>query len=377
MKINPKLCAVLAVFCAQLFIVGVQAQTSKYRQNRLYWSDGPVSLERFSGGNTKADSIVSTISYVIEPRFQTEKIDGVVYRYFKCEAYIDYDDCLLNPRYKYSESARKYAQTLLNIGEKYARIATADMACVDNEQHQDILNYYFKRAQGAIDDFSKSCSGGKDTLAVNRLYETSVADLDRAFKPTDYADYLKDGNTWDVYLGLGCYFPNGEYLDNTYGFNIGVDFMPKSKLYLNLDMGLGFGGTCGKDFKAAREIIAKGDKFYSGRMMFNIGCKAYESKKLIVYPYLGIGANFVGKSDENKKSNDTGGFAYGAGAHIDIPFKREVNLVNYLFGRSRAVAALRLSPSVTFANYTNEIGRVVSFNLGVSYSVMTTWLKRK
>ena len=71
MKINPRLCAVLAVLCTQLFIVGVQAQTSKYRQNRLYWSEGPVSLERFSGGNTKADSIVSTISYVIEPRFQT------------------------------------------------------------------------------------------------------------------------------------------------------------------------------------------------------------------------------------------------------------------------------------------------------------------
>ena len=377
MKINPKTCVVLAVLCAQLFTVGVQAQTSKYRENRLYWSEGPVSLERFSGGNTKADSIVSTIIYTIEPRYQTEKIDGVVYRYFKCEAYLDYDYCLLNPRYKHSESARKYAQTLLNICEKYARIATADMACVDNEQHQDILNYYFKRAEGAIDDFSKACSGGKDSLAVNRLYDASVADLDRAFKPTDYVDYYKDGKALSVYLGLGGNFPNGEYLGNTYGLNVGFDFMFNSKLFVNADLGISFGGKCGKEFKAGEEMVVKGDKFYLGRMMLNVGCRAYDGRKLALYPYVGIGANFVGKPGKDHNSNEASAFAFGAGVHIDIPVKKNVNLYNDIFGKTKDRGCVRLSPSVAVSNYSNEIGRVVSFNLGISYSIMATWLKRK
>ncbi len=376
MKFKSKTCVVLAVLCAQLFSVGIQAQVSKYRQNRLYWSEGPVSLEHFSGGNTKADSIVSTIIYTIEPRYQTEKIDGIVYRYFKCEAYLDYDACRLNPRYKNSESARKYAQTLLNIGEKYARIATIDMASVDNEQYQDILNYYFKRAEGAIDDFSKACSGGKDTLAVDRLYEASVADLDRTFTPTDYVDY-KDGKGMGAYIGLGGNFPNGKYLGNTYGISAGFDFMTKSKLFFNLDLGMGFGGTCGNDFKAGDVIIAKGDKFYSGRLMLNVGCKAYERKKLIVCPCFGIGVNFVGKSDENDKANDTGALSVGAGVHIDIPFVREVHLYNDLFGRSTYSRGLRLSPSVCISNYTNEIGRVIMFNFGVSYFIRQSKAVRK
>ena len=395
MKLNTKSIIAMTALCTQMFATDAKAQimtdsnmpkldsiytqVPSYWDNKERWSNGPVSLHRFEGGKTKHDSITAVVRYSFLYKLKKENIDGIHYQYDNYEAAIDYDFCQLNPKYKDDEHVQKYAQVIMNIAEKYARIKTADRASSDIWEYPH-HNYHETRAQAAVDLFNELTNYGKDTAEVNTYYEKSVRELKDILHPAQYAANFREKGGWDWYWGLLSNFPQGGGLCNTYGLDFGFHYHFDSRFFLGTELQFSFGGGCHGDIVTSERNIEKGEGVNNGKAMLTFGAKALKTRSISIAPILRLGVEDYAFPDQSKKANKKDyspsitALTYGTGIAIDIPLWRSVRLDEGWYGKRNCYRGIRITPSVSLSDFGNGVGRITTYNLTVSYYGITRWL---
>lgn len=357
--------------------VCAQNWQSKYHNNIAGWSQGDVDLDRFMGGKPKSDTASIVVSSMFSSHERCKKVKGVKYYYTCTEACIDYDFCKLNPEEHDRFHAQMYAQTILNIYEKYARIATAEKANELWSYYGGINNFHSDRAERYAKDFSESVSYGKDTEELEKRYAMSEKDLEGTeFDPVECANTFTEKGGVDINIGAAGNFQNTDVLVNTFGIDFGFGVYFNKKFFVCTDMQIETGGNAKREINTSKGVIEKGEKLNMCMISARFGTRAYNGSRVKLCPFLGLG--FQGyyttlNKDDNREKN---GLQFNAGINIDFVLAKSVMLTgSQLFGHCSNYQILRLTPSVSYT-YFRGIGKVASINLALSYNLRSLKLRK-
>lgn len=366
------------LFVAQMFVFEVMAQT--YSSSIRKWNGNTLSLDEFKGTRPfdAPDSLLSSVDYWINPVYNTMKVNGVKYTYLDYNAYLDLSNCYCVDTRK-DENMRLYCQTIFDIAQLYAFKTTMEVLGTDDNP-DDVMKFYSNWCTRRCREFRSVTHDGANVDMLRNYNE----DVNRELRlcnidPEKTASlYASNGMGFGASVGLGSIISFNDYIPVLYGFDVGVDFALKKQYLLGINLLIGGFGDAKKNFMTDGGMVYKGDELYGGNLFLSLGKEVSIDDKIRICPFVGLGAQVVGKSlndyDDKKENFDKYAFAFQLGGMFDFCVKRSC----FLMGNKSTMTygTIRVKPYINVANYS-EIGVSPSFNLSVSYTVQMREMIKK
>ena len=174
-----------------------------------------------------------------------------------------------------------------------------------------------------------------------------------------------------------------DYMSMSYGFSLGFGMAYKN-IFIGGNLDPAF-GKWKKHVDDPQGVIGKDALLVTGGLTGYLGYNVYDSKKLSLTPFIGLGMRSVNggeKYEEYREKNKTNkvdysSFSFGAGVMLDFKVWHSINARNYFWGIEADENSIRVKPYISFTRYGNGIGWVPALNLSVGMNFKTFGLKKK
>ena len=342
------------------------------------WSDRKLRWDDFKGTKPMLsdDDDIAHLSLYLESKECTKKVDGIVYKYYGYDTYMDQKESWIAHQNR-SESVLKHYQNQFDLWECLAREYINGVTVVNS----------FSRVREQFDKeakvMNKKTNNGEkkamvDSIAdylADRLHGTE-ADPSRIV-----ADYVDDKWAYAFNFGFSSHFPlDTEYQKCSYGFCVGYDIFIK-KFVFGMDFDAEFGSKCRKTIHADKGDVEVGDKLENGGLTVFGGYNVINGRSFALTPYANLGVRFMNGGEKYKEENNkyivTNGFTAGIGFMADFIFRRTINTRNIFWSVAKSEQSIRVKPYFSISNYRHGIGWIPEINISVAYNIKRGGMKKR
>lgn len=342
------------------------------------WSDRKLRWDDFKGTKPMLsdDDDIAHLSLYLESKECTKKVDGIVYKYYGYDTYMDQKESWIAHQNR-SESVLKHYQNQFDLWECLAREYINGVAVVNS----------FSRVREQFDKEAKVMNK-KTNNGEKKAMVDSIADYlaDRLhgieLDPIKIvADYVDNKWAYAFNFGFSSHFPlDTEYQKGSYGFCVGYDIFIK-KFVFGMDFDAEFGSKCRKTIHADKGDVEVGDKLENGGLTVFGGYNVINGRSFALTPYANLGVRFMNGGEKYKEENNkyivTNGFTAGIGFMADFIFRRTINMRNIFWSVAKSEQSIRVKPYFSISNYRHGIGWIPEINISVAYNIKTGGMKKR
>ena len=342
------------------------------------WSDRKLRWDDFKGTKPMLsdDDDIAHLSLYLESKECTKKVDGIVYKYYGYDTYMDQKESWI-AHHNRSESVLKHYQNQFDLWECLAREYINGVTVVNS----------FSRVREQFDKeakvMNKKTNNGEkkamvDSIAdylANRLHGIELDPIKIV------ADYVDNKWAYAFNFGFSSHFPlDTEYQKGSYGFCVGYDIFIK-KFVFGMDFDAEFGSKCRKTIHADKGDVEVGDKLENGGLTVFGGYNVINGRSFALTPYANLGVRFMNGGEKYKEENNkyivTNGFTAGIGFMADFIFRRTINMRNIFWSVAKSEQSIRVKPYFSISNYRHGIGWIPEINISVAYNIKTGGMKKR
>ena len=342
------------------------------------WSDRKLRWDDFKGTKPMLsdDDDIVHLSLYLESKECTKKVDGIVYKYYGYDTYMDQKESWIAHQNR-SESVLKHYQNQFDLWECLAREYINGVTVVNS----------FSRVREQFDKeakvMNKKTNNGEkkamvDSIAdylANRLHGIELDPIKIV------ADYVDNKWAYAFNFGFSSHFPlDTEYQKGSYGFCVGYDIFIK-KFVFGMDFDAEFGSKCRKTIHADKGDVEVGDKLENGGLTVFGGYNVKKGRSFALTPYANLGVRFMNGGEKYKEENNkyivTNGFTAGIGFMADFIFRRTINMRNIFWSVAKSEQSIRVKPYFSISNYRHGIGWIPEINISVAYNIKTGGMKKR
>ena len=342
------------------------------------WSDRKLRWDDFKGTKPMLsdDDDIAHLSLYLESKECTKKVDGIVYKYYGYDTYMDQKESWIAHQNR-SESVLKHYQNQFDLWECLAREYINGVTVVNS----------FSRVREQFDKeakvMNKKTNNGEkkamvDSIAdylANRLHGIELDPIKIV------ADYVDNKWAYAFNFGFSSHFPlDTEYQKGSYGFCVGYDIFIK-KFVFGMDFDAEFGSKCRKTIHADKGDVEVGDKLENGGLTVFGGYNVINGRSFALTPYANLGVRFMNGGEKYKEENNkyivTNGFTAGIGFMADFIFRRTINMRNIFWSVAKSEQSIRVKPYFSISNYRHGIGWIPEINISVAYNIKTGGMKKR
>lgn len=342
------------------------------------WSDRKLRWDDFKGTKPMLsdDDDIAHLSLYLESKECTKKVDGIVYKYYGYDTYMDQKESWIAHQNR-SESVLKHYQNQFDLWECLAREYINGVTVVNS----------FSRVREQFDKeakvMNKKTNNGEkkamvDSIAdylANRLHGIELDPIKIV------ADYVDNKWAYAFNFGFSSHFPlDTEYQKGSYGFCVGYDIFIK-KFMFGMDFDAEFGSKCRKTIHADKGDVEVGDKLENGGLTVFGGYNVINGRSFALTPYANLGVRFMNGGEKYKEENNkyivTNGFTAGIGFMADFIFRRTINMRNIFWSVAKSEQSIRVKPYFSISNYRHGIGWIPEINISVAYNIKTGGMKKR
>lgn len=342
------------------------------------WSDRKLRWDDFKGTKPMLsdDDDIAHLSLYLESKECTKKVDGIVYKYYGYDTYMDQKESWIAHQNR-SESVLKHYQNQFDLWECLAREYINGVTVVNS----------FSRVREQFDKEAKVMNK-KTNNGEKKAMVDSIADYlaDRLhgieLDPIKIvADYVDNKWAYAFNFGFSSHFPlETEYQKGSYGFCVGYDIFIK-KFVFGMDFDAEFGSKCRKTIHADKGDVEVGDKLENGGLTVFGGYNVINGRSFALTPYANLGVRFMNGGEKYKEENNkyivTNGFTAGIGFMADFIFRRTINMRNIFWSVAKSEQSIRVKPYFSISNYRHGIGWIPEINISVAYNIKTGGMKKR
>lgn len=342
------------------------------------WSDRKLRWDDFKGTKPMLsdDDDIAHLSLYLESKECTKKVDGIVYKYYGYDTYMDQKESWIAHQ-NMSESVLKHYQNQFDLWECLAREYINGVTVVNS----------FSRVREQFDKEAKVMNK-KTNNGEKKAMVDSIADYlaDRLhgieLDPIKIvADYVDNKWAYAFNFGFSSHFPlDTEYQKGSYGFCVGYDIFIK-KFVFGMDFDAEFGSKCRKTIHADKGDVEVGDKLENGGLTVFGGYNVINGRSFALTPYANLGVRFMNGGEKYKEENNkyivTNGFTAGIGFMADFIFRRTINMRNIFWSVAKSEQSIRVKPYFSISNYRHGIGWIPEINISVAYNIKTGGMKKR
>lgn len=342
------------------------------------WSDRKLRWDDFKGTKPMLsdDDDIAHLSLYLESKECTKKVDGIVYKYYGYDTYMDQKESWIAHQNR-SESVLKHYQNQFDLWECLAREYINGVTVVNS----------FSRVREQFDKEAKVMNK-KTNNGEKKAMVDSIADYlaDRLhgieLDPIKIvADYVDNKWAYAFNFGFSSHFPlDTEYQKGSYGFCVGYDIFIK-KFVFGMDFDAEFGSKCRKTIHADKGDVEVGDKLENGGLTVFGGYNVINGRSFALTPYANLGVRFMNGGEKYKEENNkyivTNGFTAGIGFMADFIFRRTINMRNIFWSVAKSEQSIRVKPYFSISNYRHGIGWIPEINISVAYNIKTGGMKKR
>ena len=342
------------------------------------WSDRKLRWDDFKGTKPMLsdDDDIAHLSLYLESKECTKKVDGIVYKYYGYDTYMDQKESWIAHQNR-SESVLKHYQNQFDLWECLAREYINGVTVVNS----------FSRVREQFDKEAKVMNK-KTNNGEKKAMVDSIADYlaDRLhgieLDPIKIvADYVDNKWAYAFNFGFSSHFPlDTEYQKSSYGFCVGYDIFIK-KFVFGMDFDAEFGSKCRKTIHADKGDVEVGDKLENGGLTVFGGYNVINGRSFALTPYANLGVRFMNGGEKYKEENNkyivTNGFTAGIGFMADFIFRRTINMRNIFWSVAKSEQSIRVKPYFSISNYRHGIGWIPEINISVAYNIKTGGMKKR
>lgn len=380
-KINRKMKRILLPLFMVLSFAPSQAQNTdddNMHPSMVKWSDRKLRWDDFKGTKPMLsdDDDIAHLSLYLESKECTKKVDGIVYKYYGYDTYMDQKESWIAHQNR-SESVLKHYQNQFDLWECLAREYINGVTVVNS----------FSRVREQFDKeakvMNKKTNNGEkkamvDSIAdylANRLHGIELDPIKIV------ADYVDNKWAYAFNFGFSSHFPlDTEYQKGSYGFCVGYDIFIK-KFVFGMDFDAEFGSKCRKTIHADKGDVEVGDKLENGGLTVFGGYNVINGRSFALTPYANLGVRFMNGGEKYKEENNkyivTNGFTAGIGFMADFIFRRTINTRNTFWSVAKSEQSIRVKPYFSISNYRHGIGWIPEINISVAYNIKTGGMKKR
>lgn len=380
-KINKKMKRILLPLFMVLSFAPSQAQNTdddNMHPSMVKWSDRKLRWDDFKGTKPMLsdDDDIAHLSLYLESKECTKKVDGIVYKYYGYDTYMDQKESWIAHQNR-SESVLKHYQNQFDLWECLAREYINGVTVVNS----------FSRVREQFDKeakvMNKKTNNGEkkamvDSIAdylANRLHGIELDPIKIV------ADYVDNKWAYAFNFGFSSHFPlDTEYQKGSYGFCVGYDIFIK-KFVFGMDFDAEFGSKCRKTIHADKGDVEVGDKLENGGLTVFGGYNVINGRSFALTPYANLGVRFMNGGEKYKEENNkyivTNGFTAGIGFMADFIFRRTINMRNIFWSVAKSEQSIRVKPYFSISNYRHGIGWIPEINISVAYNIKTGGMKKR
>ena len=380
-KINRKMKRILLPLFMVLSFAPSQAQNTdddNMHPSMVKWSDRKLRWDDFKGTKPMLsdDDDIAHLSLYLESKECTKKVDGIVYKYYGYDTYMDQKESWIAHQNR-SESVLKHYQNQFDLWECLAREYINGVTVVNS----------FSRVREQFDKEAKVMNK-KTNNGEKKAMVDSIADYlaDRLhgieLDPIKIvADYVDNKWAYAFNFGFSSHFPlETEYQKGSYGFCVGYDIFIK-KFVFGMDFDAEFGSKCRKTIHADKGDVEVGDKLENGGLTVFGGYNVINGRSFALTPYANLGVRFMNGGEKYKEENNkyivTNGFTAGIGFMADFIFRRTINMRNIFWSVAKSEQSIRVKPYFSISNYRHGIGWIPEINISVAYNIKTGGMKKR
>lgn len=342
------------------------------------WSDRKLRWDDFKGTKPMLsdDDDIAHLSLYLESKECTKKVDGIVYKYYGYDTYMDQKESWIAHQNR-SESVLKHYQNQFDLWECLAREYINGVTVVNS----------FSRVREQFDKeakvMNKKTNNGEkkamvDSIAdylANRLHGIELDPIKIV------ADYVDNKWAYAFNFGFSSHFPlDTEYQKGSYGFCVGYDIFIK-KFVFGMDFDAEFGSKCRKTIHADKGDVEVGDKLENGGLTVFGGYNVINGRSFALTPYANLGVRFMNGGEKYKEENNkyivTNGFTAGIGFMADFIFRRTINMRNIFWSVAKSEQSIMVKPYFSISNYRHGIGWIPEINISVAYNIKTGGMKKR
>ena len=342
------------------------------------WSDRKLRWDDFKGTKPMLsdDDDIAHLSLYLESKECTKKVDGIVYKYYGYDTYMDQKESWIAHQNR-SESVLKHYQNQFDLWECLAREYINGVTVVNS----------FSRVREQFDKEAKVMNK-KTNNGEKKAMVDSIADYlaDRLhgieLDPIKIvADYVDNKWAYAFNFGFSSHFPlDTEYQKGSYGFCVGYNMFIK-KFVFGMDFDAEFGSKCRKTIHADKGDVEVGDKLENGGLTVFGGYNVINGRSFALTPYANLGVRFMNGGEKYKEENNkyivTNGFTAGIGFMADFIFRRTINMRNIFWSVAKSEQSIRVKPYFSISNYRHGIGWIPEINISVAYNIKTGGMKKR
>ena len=342
------------------------------------WSDRKLRWDDFKGTKPMLsdDDDIAHLSLYLESKECTKKVDGIVYKYYGYDTYMDQKESWIAHQNR-SESVLKHYQNQFDLWECLAREYINGVTVVNS----------FSRVREQFDKEAKVMNK-KTNNGEKKAMVDSIADYlaDRLhgieLDPIKIvADYVDNKWAYAFNFGFSSHFPlDTEYQKGSYGFCVGYDIFIK-KFVFGMDFDAEFGSKCRKTIHADKGDVEVGDKLENGGLTVFGGYNVINGRSFALTPYANLGVRFMNGGEKYKEENNkyivTNGFTAGIGFMADFIFRRTINMRNIFWSVAKSEQSIRVKPYFSISNYRHGIGWIPEINISVAYNIKRGGMKKR
>lgn len=342
------------------------------------WSDRKLRWDDFKGTKPMLsdDDDIAHLSLYLESKECTKKVDGIVYKYYGYDTYMDQKESWIAHQNR-SESVLKHYQNQFDLWECLAREYINGVTVVNS----------FSRVREQFDKeakvMNKKTNNGEKKAMVDSI-ANYLADRLHGIELDPIkivADYVDDKWAYAFNFGFSSHFPlDTEYQKSSYGFCVGYDMFIK-KFVCGIDFDAEFGSKCRKTIHADKGDVEVGDKLENGGLTVLGGYNVINGRSFALTPYANLGVRFMNGGEKYKEENNkyivTNGFTAGIGFMADFIFRRTINMRNIFWSVAKSEQSIRVKPYFSISNYRHGIGWIPEINISVAYNIKTGGMKKR
>ena len=342
------------------------------------WSDRKLRWDDFKGTKPMLsdDDDIAHLSLYLESKECTKKVDGIVYKYYGYDTYMDQKESWIAHQNR-SESVLKHYQNQFDLWECLAREYINGVTVVNS----------FSRVREQFDKEAKVMNK-KTNNGEKKAMVDSIADYlaDRLhgieLDPIKIvADYVDNKWAYAFNFGFSSHFPlDTEYQKGSYGFCVGYDIFIK-KFVFGMDFDAEFGSKCRKTIHADKGDVEVGDKLENGGLTVFGGYNVINGRSFALTPYANLGVRFMNGGEKYKEENNkyivTNGFTAGIGFMADFIFRRTINMRYIFWSVAKSEQSIRVKPYFSISNYRHGIGWIPEINISVAYNIKRGGMKKR
>lgn len=361
-----------SIFVFLVFVLISNIGFSQYFDNRRYWSEQELSIDDFLAEPIKNSPFDLELNYYTEYEFKKVKLDNITISKFVSSVYIDRSTSWMTKNAK-NEKGLRYAQTIFNLAELFARKLETELNSQNNSlpiDYHTIYSNYTNMCHNTIFQFKQESEYGVIDSVVLRWYNQSKEDLLQN-KRVEVPKFVERPLSLGYYFAGGLGVFHGEVKEYLYphwdfiqmGYQVGYN-----RFQFDFLMNAGY-TLAKKEFNNYSYSLDRDTATNLSFFDFSAGYLFIKNKKYSWYPFTGFTLMSMDRRDKYKKSLIEGPTRIQPNLGFNFNYYLPLNEVDQ-YTKYNAFLNFRMTYEPFY--YTGKLnGGTINFLIGIGMTIQT------